>query len=219
MKIAHFSIDDVGLSFRYIYNNTPKTIFDMRLYSSLLKWREKYNLIVNMYCILLLDDFCISSIPDRYGMEFEKNKDWIKYGFHSGNERPFLEDESYRNSYEKAQSFFARMRMGVTDTLRLHSWNASDSQELFLKSKGVKCILMPKDDGYSYNNKGVYFKNGILHRRTDLWFEKVNKLEEKSIKLENDYFAMFTHEWCFDDQKDKIEYMIKLLVDNGYCFV
>lgn len=219
MKLAHFSIDDVGLSFKYIFQNSPSTIFDMRLYSALLKWHEEYGLVVSLYSILTVDEFCISNIPNRYRSEFEESKDWLRFGFHSGNEKPFAEDDDYKSSFGKMQEFFEKMGMGCTDTIRLHSWNATDSQEIFLKNRGISTLLMPDDERYTYNNEGIYIKNGIIHRRTDLWFEKEAEISEKSIGLEKEFYVMFTHEWCFDDQKDRIEEALKMLVDNGFSFV
>ena len=218
MKTAHFSIDDVGLSFRYMHSHKPQTIFDMRLYSTLFRWHKKYGLVANLYCILNIGGFDISNLVDNYQTEFENCSDWLKYGFHSGSAKPFCEDKDYQNSFEKTQVFFKKMRMGYTDTIRLHSWNASDSQEEYLRSKGIKSILMPNEIGYPYDN-GIYYKNGILHRRTDLWFEKVPRIDDKSIKMENDFFVMFTHEWCFDDQRTKIEETLKILAASGFCFI
>lgn len=219
MKKAHFSIDDVGLSFRYLYRNKPKSIFDLRLYSQLLNWHEKYGLVANLFCIVRIEDFCISDLPTMYRTEFENNADWLKFGFHSGNEFSFLEDYDYKNSYEKAEYFFENMSMGQTKAIRLHSWNATDEQELFLKSRGVETLFMPNENDYMYDGNGVYIKNGIIHHRTDLWFEKMGEISDEKLATNKDFIVMFTHEWCFDEQKSRIDKALSFFYDNGFRYI
>ncbi len=217
MKLAHFSIDDVGASFRYMYNKRPASIFDLRLYSQLLKWHEQYGLISNLYCIYMLDGFDLSVLPDRYQYEFEKNANWLKFGFHSGCSTSFIKDADYKTSYVRTINFIKKMKMGMTQAIRLHSWHASDEQELFLKECGITTIFMPKD-GIVYDDDGTYKNNGIIHRRTDYWIEKMKDINEVSFGLDKEYLTLFTHEWCFDDQKERINTIIKLIFENGFTF-
>ncbi len=217
MKLAHFSIDDVGASFRYMYNKRPASIFDLRLYSQLLKWHEQYGLIASLYCIFMLDGFDLFLLPDRYQYEFEKNANWLKFGFHSRCSIPFIKDADYKTSYVRTLNFIKKMKMGRAQAIRLHSWYASDEQELFLKENGVTTIFMPTD-GIVYSDDGTYENNGIIHRRTDCWIEKMKDVSEASFGLDKEYLTLFTHEWCFDDQKERINTIIKVLFENGFTF-
>ena len=219
MKKAHFSIDDVGASFRYISDREPESIFDLRLYSQLKRWHQEYGLVSNLYCIFCIGDYCISNLPDKYRLEFRENSDWLKFGFHSWNDSPFIEDSDYKRSFTETYLFFNNMKMGKTSAIRLHSWKATDEQEEYLFKQGIDTVFMPNDKLYNYDEEGTYMKNNIIHRRTDVWFEKTDGIMEKELKIEKGYLTLFTHEWCFDAQKEKIEKAIKLLDANGFNFI
>lgn len=217
IKNAHFSIDDVGASLKYIFNKNPSSIFDLRLYSQLLKWHEQYKLVSTLYCIVNIEGFCISELPDKYVNEFADNADWLKFGFHAGDEHPFLQDLNYRESYYTAKEIIEKKKMGCTNSLRLHSWYASDEQESFLNSMGVTTIFMPPDCKEMYID-GEYKKNGITHRKTDIWFEKM-MIDQMPLDVNRSFLTLFTHEWCFDEQKDKIDAVLSILKQNDYIFV
>lgn len=219
MKKAHFSIDDVGRSFAYISKSKPASIFDLRLYSQLLQWYKEYGVISNLYCIFNLDNFIISDTPMMYKTEFEENANWLKYGFHSGYEKPFIEDSDYMASYVKTHNFIEEMSMGQTRDIRLHSWRATDDQEAFLNYMGIKTLFMPNDKENPYDENGTYIRNGIIHRRTDVWFEKIDEINEENLGVEKEYLTLFTHEWCFDEQKERIDTAIGILINNGFVFV
>lgn len=217
MKKVHFSIDDVCASFSYIQKNHPQSIFDMRLYGQLLDWHIKYGLIVSLYCIYNDNDFNLSMVPDKYKSEFYDSRDWLKFGFHSLDDKPFKEDKDYVNSFNKMLEFTSKMKMGTTSVLRLHSWEVTDEQELFLKSRGVDTLLLSKDG--NYDDEGKYYNNGIIHRRTDCWMEKMCNINCKELGIGRDYIVLFTHEWSFDQQKKRIDRAFEILQNNEYVFI
>lgn len=217
MKKVHFSIDDVCSSFNYIHKNRPQSIFDMRLYGQLLDWHKKYGLIVSLYCIYNDTDFNLSMVPDKYKSEFYDNRDWLKFGFHSLDDKPFKMDKDYANSFNKMEEFISKMKMGTTSVLRLHSWETTDEQDLFLKSRGVEIILSSKDG--NYDDDGKCFKNGIIHRRTDFWIEQMSNINCKELEIGSNYIVLFTHEWCFDQYKKRIETAFEIMQQKGYVFI
>lgn len=107
-KVVHFSIDDVNRSLRYIYFHNPNSIFNLMLYGTLKRWHEQYGLKVSMYCISQLDDFNIASVPIRYSGDFSSSKDWLRFGFHSSNSNPFINDNDYERGFYNAYETFSK---------------------------------------------------------------------------------------------------------------
>lgn len=52
MKIAHYSIDDVWKSLRYLERNRPKSLFDMRFFGTLKGFHERFQVRFSLYCIM-----------------------------------------------------------------------------------------------------------------------------------------------------------------------
>ncbi|MCR5416433.1 MAG: hypothetical protein K6E79_06535 [Pseudobutyrivibrio sp.] len=218
-NFIHFSIDDVWRSFRYISNNKPNSIFDLNLYGQLLQWHKKYGLKVTLYLIACSEDYLISEIPEKYKSDFADNKDWLRFGFHSKSKLSFREDSGYKAGYELVQSTIKKMNMGETDTLRLHSWFCSAEQKAFLYDEGIKTIFYPDDDCLKYDKNDLFLDCGLIHRRTRCWVEKMDHIDEEHCFVDKEYVSVFTHEWCFDEQKDKIECLLEIYKKAGFSFL
>ena len=219
MKNVHFSIDDVWKSLRYITYNKPNSIFDLRLYSKLKEWHENYDVKVTLYLIACAEGFLISEIPEDYMVEFEANKDWLYFGYHSKNEKSFRDELGYKAGFELVDNTIKKMHMGETDILRLHSWYCSSIQKEYLYKKGVRTLLYPDDDCLKYGMDDMFIDCDLIHRRTRCWVEKMNSIDDKTCCIGKEFVAIFTHEWCFDQQVKRIEKMIDIYKNAGYKFI
>lgn len=220
MRQVHFSIDDTGRSFRYITRNMPNSIFDLTLYGTLRRWHEDYGLKVTLYCLALIDQFLLSEIPNTYSVEFRENAEWLRFGFHGKSALPFREETGYQAGYELVDTTLNRLGAGRADgILRMHCWTATPEQKLFLLEQGVHTLLYPDDDCLKYNDHDFYYDCGLCHRRTRIRYEAMRNVQEESLHTGRDFLAAFTHEWCFAEQKEKIEESLAVFQRNGYEFI
>ena len=218
--LVHFSIDDVSRSLRYVYEKNPKSIFDLRLYGTLKYWNEKYGLMVSLYCINEFEGFNIQSFPNAYAEELAENKEWLRFGFHSSTEQPFLLDSNYRVGFTNTVRKFKELDAGITDKIRLHSWFATAEQKRWLVSQGVEMIFYPCDEkDFCFNKDGFFVDEGLKHQATKCWIEKIEVINEKALYIGDGFISCFTHEWCFDEQVDRIQEIISLYYEAGYNFV
>ncbi|MDR2594954.1 MAG: hypothetical protein LBC87_09330 [Fibromonadaceae bacterium] len=212
----HFSIDDVVKAFRYLTKNCPASIFDVRLFGKLREWHREFGLIVSLYCFNEIDDFTLSQIPEKYMEDFRASCDWLKIGFHGkcGN-YPFKHEVDYITGFESVEQAISQLGAGKTNILRLHSWQATQSQKKFLFEKGIKILLYP-NEGIEYDNNDAFYDGIITHWRTRVWFEKIELINEKSLCIGMERIVAFTHERCFEYEAQKIEKALKIWKGEGY---
>lgn len=190
-RTCHFSIDDV-------------TLADDHVFQHLVTWHEVFDLKVTLYCYTSK----VSEVSNT--TFFCDNSKWLKLGFHSYDERSFLQDAEYRRSFRKAQSAFRRIDSGQTDTLRLHCWECSKEQEQFLSRNGIHEILVKDKESRP---------SALLnHRITEVRFETLDKITPESLYIGNPHVVCFTHEWCFRENVHKIEDALRMYRENGYLF-
>ncbi len=216
---AHYSIDDVWKSFFWLTEHRPSSLFDMRFFGALKRFHEKFHVKFTLYCIMKGQGYSFCKIPLDYREEFLKNADWLRFGFHSVTDEPFRETRSYQDSFFAFVKKREELGMGITDTLRLHSWRIRDDQLDFLHSQGISTVLYPDEEQFPYDENGFFVRNNMMFRRTDIWLEKTECINENILEIGNKACAVFTHEWCFDAEKEKMEKALFLHKANGYCFL
>jgi len=217
-KHVHFSIDDVGKSLRYLTRSRPTSMFDLRFFGTLKHWHETFGINVTLYCYAMLEDFLISEIPDCYGDELKKSNTWLSFGFHSKCSLPFVKETGYAAGFELCQQAFERLGVGKTNTLRLHSWLATKEQKDFLYANGIKTLLYPDNDNHPYQSDDTFSEAGLAHQRTHVWIEKLDAITNELLCIGKEKVIVFTHEWCFDENLDKIGRLFSIYKDNGYIF-
>ena len=219
MKI-HFSIDDVGGSLRYLIQNRPDSIFDLRLFGKLRDWRSRFGLLVTLYCFVEAGGYSVLQIPKEYTKEFDENSDWLKFGFHGRcGDYPFLQENNYVESFMKMESAKKNLCAGTTSILRLHNWMATPEQVKYLSDKGVTALLYRDDDAMPYDDSGCFYQNGMAFWRTDVCVERLASVSPILLCVGNSRVIAFTHESCFDREIHRIEEALKLYVRNGYLFI
>lgn len=221
-KEIHFSIDDVGRSLRYLTRKQPKSLFDLDLYRTLREWNKKYGIKVTLYCFAMIDDFLISEIPSIYKKDFSENGEWLRFGFHQKSVTPFRDEglEGCIAGYNLVEDTFTKLCAGKTDILRLHSWIATPAQKEFMINRGIKTLLYPDDDCFRYDENDEFTDRGLLHRRTRIWFEKLDEdITPEKLFIGHNCVIAFTHERCFLEQSARIEYALQIYKKNQYEFM
>ena len=216
----HFSIDDIGLSLRYLAREKPQSMFDMRLFGKLRQWNMQYGLKTTLYCFAVTEDFLISEIPEFYKHEFEKAKDWLRFGYHSKFNTPFADEYGTEAGFELCQKTFKKLNCGKSDILRLHYWCGCNEQKRFLKNSGINTLLYPDDDCFKYNDNDEFEHCGLNHWRTRILFENLKEVDDANLFAGiKERICAFTHEQVFDIQAEKIEKAVKIYLNDGYEFI
>ena len=213
-RTVHFSVDDVGNSLSWACKNTPESIWEMHFFGKLRDFHIRFGTEVTLYCFFeICAEVHFVDIPKKYCSEFSEASNWLKFGFHSVNNKPFKKNNDWKNEFAGFCNFLKTNRMGTTDILRVHYWNATAEQELSLAEKGVCTLLI------SPENK-TYFENGIWHRQTRTYFERISdEIKEAVLGIGHSPLIAFTHEQVFENQVSKIEAAFSIYTKNNYKFL
>ena len=176
MKQIHFSIDDIGKSLRWLTMNKPNSVFDMRLFGTLKKWHELYDIKVTLYCFATISDFSFDQIPEKYKCEFENNS-WLSFGYHGRVDAPMTHDEEYVSGHRMFLEKAEGLGMTLTDIYRIHYWIVTKKQMHYLFDNGVRVLLYPDDDKYPYDGNDAFEEAGLEFWRTRIRFENMDIID------------------------------------------
>lgn len=233
IKEVHFSIDDVSDVLRWITCNEPASIFDTRFFNQLREWHIRYGIKVSLYYYFQKKDFCVLDLQDRYWLEIIDNKDWIRIGYHAVSSEIF-DVKSFEQSFLQVKNKLKELSKGNYDQakiLRLHNWQATKETIKFLKGEGVKELLTADDDRESYTLTEYemkelvkiqkILKEGIIYRKTGLRIENIDDPIEFVKKMNGvpERLVIFTHEWCWETNKEKIEEILSWLHMQDYNYI
>jgi hypothetical protein len=216
-KTVHFSVDDV--MFRLRDANDCDSVFDVPFFAKLKEWHDGFGLRATCYCYAMTDKWLISELSDKSAPDFKRSREWLRFGFHAKRDLALAEESGYAAGFELVSATMRRLGAGMTDTIRCHCWDATPKQKEFLRSKGIKTLLTRDDDALPYGNDDTFVEHGLLHRRTRVRFEELERAREDSLHIGREHIVAFTHEWCFEDQILKIEEALRLWTGAGYKFV
>lgn len=93
-KKTYFFIDDVIWVFRDLHQKRPSSLFGNAFLKGLKDAHDAYGLKVQLNIFYRtdfyygFDEFTLSEMTDSYKEEWQANKDWLKFGFHSKQEFP-----------------------------------------------------------------------------------------------------------------------------------
>lgn len=216
---VHFSVDDIGSCFRWLYQHDAKTLFQIPLFAQLKEFHEKYGLKCSLYIFEPTDFFWMASHFQHFRDDFSLNSTWLRFGYH-GNKIRFSKDYAYASGYYLFECACQKLDAEITKTVRLHNWYATPEQKSFLYDKGVRTLLYPDDNCLRYDENGCFTEQGILHRKTNVRIENIAEITCSSLLIGKEkYIVAFTHEGCFDTQSSKIESAVKLYSECGYEYV
>lgn len=237
IKKVHFSIDDATLIFQDIQFHEYDSIFDNPILKDLKRLHDVYGVEITLYVFGELDDFAIWDMNMDYISEFRSNSDWLKIGFHSGSdlipEKDYKDTKEFAYKFTKVERAIRRMAgdSSLSHVLRLHYWYASDDIVEILKSEGVIGLLCNDGHEGSYNltseqidkiNKsrdGILELNGITYYKTDIRLEKIENITEYLEEHRRDHMmVIFTHAWCYEENKEKMEEAVLWLLHHEYEF-
>lgn len=233
-KQIHFSVDDTLGCFIWLNRNrkTVKNIFDSTTFGFSKYMHEKYGVATSFYCMYTDGNNMLNDVSVEFSEQFQKNKEWMKFGFHcydSMSDYSVVSYEKIKSDYEKVVHELKRITGGgqcLTDTIRLHFFAGNDTVINCLKNNGINQLLCADDDRGSYNlsieQEKLLKKNGTLcdshthmnYLTTDVRLEKVNDIKAEINKINQqgrDCVIIFTHEKYLKELeiKNRLEIFLK----------
>jgi len=215
----HLSIDDIGKSLTWLAKNRPESMFDMRLYGTLLQWHKEYEAKFTLYCFPIESNILTHETLLKYADEFSANADWLRFGYHGRNEKRFCDNEHYKDDFLNFRMAAKQLGMGKTTIIRLHYWIANDEQQNFLFQNGIRILLYPDRESMLYGEDDSFYEGSLEYWKTGVRFEALEVINEETLLIGKKRIVAFTHEKFFDKEKEKIEKALCLYKMKGYCFI
>lgn len=215
----HLSIDDIGKSLTWLAQNKPDSIFDMRLFGTLLQWHKEYEAKFTLYCFPIDSSILTKEMLLSYANEFQLNSNWLRFGYHGRGEKQFYDDEQYKNDFLNFNMARQQLKMGRTAIIRLHYWLANDEQKNFLSQHGVRILLYPDRESIPYGEDDTFYDENLEYWKTGVRFEALEAINNETLQIGKKRVVAFTHERFFDKEKEKIENALCLYKMKGYCFL
>ena len=213
-RIVHFSIDDTITVFQHLTKSESKykTAFEEPLLKRLRKLHKEFGLKVTLYVFYSYNGFSLEDCTSHFAEDFQKNRDWLKFAYHSYNENEVFKND-FENTcklsigYDKAIEQLLRITGSadcISDTARLHYFKGG--KEYVSKIKAL--LTADSDSRHSYfltevQEKELLQKEKIFDEDTGIRFYKTDfRLDNpkyfKSLFSQNkdeSEIVFFTHEW------------------------
>lgn len=225
----HFSIDDVILTLRWAWRNSPASIFDMDFFGTLRRWHQRYGLTVCLYCFGSDGDrFSADMLPERYVEELREQRDWLRVGYHGLYAVAVRMDGPAFIAEQRAVA--ERFAGLLPETVRLHGWDGPREGIMCAKTVGgVKRLLCPelRRDGFyqlpadvreRVETRGAAEYDGVLYVRTDFSLDRLSEdpeLREKLPDWPGGALYLFMHEWRFQYEREALENLWSALSRRG----
>lgn len=211
----HLSFDDFILSFIDITMHTEyKSVFESPFFHRLYLSHNKFGTKFSLYCIFQTKNFSLNKCTGRFCLEFEQNSSWLKFGFHSIDNRKTYNDCDIVQDYWKVTSQLIRIvsKSAITSVLRIHGFSGRIDDFIMLNKKVIKInkLLCSDDNRILYGltksicksicKEGQYYDNKIriVFIHTNLRLEKTNALLYLVCNFfRNNLNVYFSHEWIF----------------------
>lgn len=220
IKLLHFSVDDVIVSFKQLTETNPISIFEIPMFSYLKKMHEKYGVVVSCYCFYTCGDFTLSNATRQYRQEFENNSSWLKFSFHGNTGRENYEEQDLKMSQRQFQDVICNLKEIVEPSsldsfARIHTFQASHNFVRFLAQNedySLKGLLSADDSRISYSLSkcdnaqlkldGWFQSDGLALLKTTQRFDSLRPSSLKRLFVVGGQVLLFTHEWIFYPQQD-----------------
>lgn len=226
---VHFSVDGVIESFKWIYQNRPKSIFDVPMLDMLRKWHNQYGIGCDLYVYEVTDDFKFTDLQEEYCKELGKESNWLKIAWYRRKAGPLSDSTSVEiESLNRVYKFVTECISpnAWSRFVRLHRWQADKELLKYLAIRKIDYLLTADSDKLSSDlnqdeydklkKYGSYQKNTFSYIETDIRFDyfaenmSVQECLDKTQILLNtknskNRIEVFCHENVFEKISSQIE--------------
>lgn len=243
-NIFSLSFDDTILIFEDISSKNYDSIFENATLAWYKDLHSKYGVTVSCFVYYEDGDFNLSDVTERYRDEFEKNSNWLRFGFHTvDKDTNYQTRNNLVSDYEKTVQQLKRIvgSNAIDNVIRLQNFQgtyAEISQLAKLDDESIKGLLTADDMHQSYYlsskaNSYIYAQDELYDEDTGLYFfstdfrteyvdnmgSKLNELQKDCWNNQTGDLVVFSHEWALSmENKAKIEKICKYACDKGYRF-
>ena len=219
----HISFDDVSKSLEELFSHNHPSIYSVEFFKDLKGLHEKYGACFSLY---VFSDK-LDNVNDRYKMEFQQAKDWLRFNFHAYKNKKYGR-RGIKGDYDKGIERLLVMVGGDYDCLdgqfRASYWELSLRNSLYIKNHSLhKSYIFCARDPFSPVNTNYYLTkeqqnlvyynaiypdvgNGIIFIQTcarldtDEFCRKSMKLISENINWQK-YCEVLNHEWGFNRER------------------
>lgn len=241
-KQIHLSLDDTIKIFNdlTVHQNEYNSIFENATLQFLKECKEEYDAKFSLYCFYNYDGVSLEKCTDKFKEEFEKNSDWLRFGFHAYDadvNYATLSIAEARQQYQKVMEQLTRIvgRKSIVRVVRLNRFlgNEENIQAFSKQDYGIVGLLGADSDdrpNYYLSNqqneelmtKKYYYdwKNQLFFYNTDIRIENMkNGVEDLEAYKEQKQIVVFTHEWLLNKEiKSEIKQICKWASEKNYRF-
>lgn len=233
-KTVHISMDDVIEVFKdlTLHENRYRSIWENPLLNSLKELHDLYGAIFSLYVYFEDNTYSLNQTTGRFQDEFEKNADWLKFGFHAYSEQRDYCTENKELLYVDYCKTIGELKRiagesAIDRVVRIHRFAAGSNAVERLRGV-LDGLLTADDDRISYglpnevcwriNRCGYYIDSyGIQYIKTDIRLEWVEDhiaslVDNLILKSDRRHFEIFSHEWCW--LKSEIRNKLTILCDE-----
>lgn len=233
--MIHMSIDDFFMTLKELTENEIQyaSLFAHPVFAFFKEMHEKYNATFHCYCFGedMKSGFTLADVTRKFRSEFERNADWLQFGFHGRHYDAVYGDNGgtrviNRNAEQAAEDYDFVMGQlaeivgakALDDNPRIHFFaGTKDCCKAWKEAGyGIKGLLAADDDRYSYYHDTVQHDKllaenvwydaelGVTFRRTHIRLENekdMDVLRRKIRDFDGDMQVVFTHE-CYLQQEE-----------------
>lgn len=232
--MIHISIDDFFVILKEITEREAQygSLFEYPVFAFFKQMHEQYDAVFHCYCFGEdKEGFSLAGVTRKFRQEFERNAEWLQFGFHGINYDAVYGDNGgtrviNRNVEQAAEDYAFVMgqlaeivgKRALDFTPRIHFFaGTKDCCKAWKDAKyGIKGLLAADDDRYSYYHnssqhdeliaQNVWYdaELELLFRRTNIRLENekdIGALRRKVRAFADGIQVVFTHE-CFLQQEE-----------------
>lgn len=244
----HLSIDDVAYSLYQLQTEQPNSIYDIELFSYIKTLHDTYGICVtcNTFNYLsTIPDYDISKVPNKWLLEFQEAKDWLRFAFHAKDDTSYTgnlttSDIDYKK-FVDAVLYFTGTYKCIDTITRLGFFHGNKTEVIKMKTSdngiiGLLCADSLTRSSYYLDddkNREMQTKGIIYDLENELYFirslTRLDSADENAIKSymlgdnrKNKLVEIFFHESLSSSvisvgNKTRIKGVLDMLILNrGY---
>ncbi len=237
--MIHFSVDDTITIFENLTKGEYTSCFEEPTLLFLKKLNEQYGLRVSMYCFFESGSgFSLFDATSKFKEEFKENSHWLRFGFHAFDCKSKYDDYEADKFISEAEKVYDNLNRIVSSDAVVYDVRLGfakgnincikafkNKYPLFKTLYGVdddriEYYLSPEENDILLGN-GILCENkvGINIKLSELRLENQTDMSEYIKEMSpREYYAFFTHEVFFGDEKTRKRIIELCEFANAFTF-
>lgn len=220
-NLMHISFDDTSLCLKSLFSKSHESIYDVAFFSNLKTLHDTYGACFS--CYIYVES--LANVNNTYATEFQAAKDWLKWNFHTLNDKKYTDNTPINSDYTLGISRLLTMvgddKECLDHQMRGNYWKLSLANAKYVRdntahSSYIFCANTPfatSSDNYYLNDKQKAFisnnsflidiENRVLFIKTCALLDTEEKTTASKKYIANNLKCqksceVLNHEWAFD---------------------